>query len=38
MIFNVDINGEVGRILVLVGTAVLAIGLITVDWIISGRD
>jgi len=38
MIFNVDINGEVWRIIVLMGTAALALGLITLDWIVSSRD
>jgi len=38
MIFNIDINGELLRVLTLVGTAAFSIALITLDWIISGKD
>jgi len=38
VIFNVDINGELIRVLTLVGTAAFSIALIALDWIVSGKD
>jgi hypothetical protein len=38
MIFNIDINGELIRVLALIGTALFSIVLIALDWILSSSD